>query len=252
MKWLCMMLILLPVFARAQEGGEPLPEYQKQMTVTGKIRSTGSSTISNLMARWVESFKRLHPEAEFEITGGGSSTAPPALLAGKCELAPMSRPMNAKEREAFEKQFGHPPTEIRVAVDALAVYVNRDNPIKGLTLAQLDAIYSSTHKRGGKPLRTWGDLGLEGEWSARLVRPVGYDSASTGAYTIFKETVLSGGDFSAELRTYSGSSSIVQAPAAEPEAIAYASAFFKTKRTRIVPISSDGNLVCTPDFCTMS
>ena len=124
--------------------------YQKVSGVAGNLSSIGSDTLNNLMTLWAETFREAYPSVRVQVEGKGSSTAPPALIAGTAQLGPMSRAMKADELDAFEKKFGYPPTQIRVAVDALAVYVNKDNPLEKLTLPQVDAIFSKT-RRCGEP-----------------------------------------------------------------------------------------------------
>ena len=141
------------------------PAYKKAGAVAGSLKSIGSDTMNNEMALWAEGFRGFHPEVKIEVEGKGSSTAPPALIAGTANFGPMSRAMKSEEIDQFEKQFGYKPTQLRTSIDMLAVYVNKDNPIKGLTLQQVDAIFSKTLKGGyGKQIVTWGDLGLSGEW----------------------------------------------------------------------------------------
>src|SRR5438552_1193751 len=144
-----------------------LKTYSKVTGVSGNLNSIGSDTLNNLMTLWAEGFRKQYPNVKIQIEGKGSSTAPPALIEGTAQLGPMSREMKAAEIDAFEKKYGHKPTEVKVAIDSLAVFVHKDNPIKGLALDQLDSIFSSTHKRGGKPISTWGELGLTGEWANR-------------------------------------------------------------------------------------
>ncbi len=143
---------------------EHTPVYHKSSGVSGNLSSVGSDTLANLMTLWAEEYKRLYPNVNIQIQAAGSSTAPPALTEGTSNLGPMSRKMKSKEMAAFEDKYAYKPMAIPVAIDALAVYVNRDNPVKGLTLAQVDAIFSSTRKCvGGSNISKWGDVGLKGE-----------------------------------------------------------------------------------------
>jgi len=217
-----------------------IADYRKSMAVSGKVEAIGSSTISNLLSRWSEGFKSMHPGFELSVTGGGSATAPPALLDGKCTLAPMSRAMKKSEIADFEKKFGYRPVEIKVAMDALAVYVHRNNPVQKITLQQLDSIFSSTRKLGGPSIINWGQLGADGVWANRTIDLYGYRNTGAGAYTIFSEIALGGGDFLADIITEPVSSSIVQAVGADEAGITYASRFFQTRRTHTLAISADG------------
>jgi len=217
-----------------------LPEYQAAKGVTGSIKSAGSDTMNNLMALWAEGFKKFYPNVSVEIEGKGSSTAPPALIAGTANFGPMSREMKAAEIDGFKKKFGYPPTPLPTSLDVLAVYVHKDNPLKGLSLKQLDAIFSKT-RRGGleKDLPTWGDLGLTGEWARRPISLYGRNSAS-GTYGFFKEHALFGGDYKDSVKEQPGSSSVIQGVASDPYAMGYSGIGYKTADVRAVPLSQDG------------
>src|SRR5690606_32396541 len=154
-------------------------------------------------------------------------TAPPALIEGTAQLGPMSRPMKSSEIDEFEKKFGYKPTEIAVAVDALAVFVNKDNPIKGLTMAQVDGIFSSSRKLGGQDITTWGQVGLTGDWANRPMSLFGRNSAS-GTYGFFKDEALGKGDFKATVKEQPGSSAVVQGVATDLGAIGYSGIGYKT------------------------
>ncbi|GAL08580.1 phosphate ABC transporter periplasmic phosphate-binding protein PstS [Photobacterium aphoticum] len=174
---------------------EVLPEYQKVSGISGNLSSVGSDTFANLMTYWTEEFKRYYPSVNIQVQAAGSSTAPTALVEATAQFGPMSRRMKTKEITAFEKEFGYKPTEIRVAIDALAVFVNQDNPLKGLNFAQLDAIYSQTLRCGGtQSITRWGQLGLTGSWAARDIQLFGRNSVS-GTYGYFKQKACATGIF---------------------------------------------------------
>jgi phosphate transport system substrate-binding protein len=215
-----------------------LPDYRKVDNVNGKLVSIGSSALTQLMNRWSDELKRIYPTLEFEITGGGSGGAPPALLEGKSELAPMSRPMNANERAAFRAKFGYEPTEITVGVDALAVFVNKNNPLKQISLRDLDAVYSLTRKRGGEEIKTWGQLGLTGEWATQPIRVFGANSTQ-GMYALFRADVLDGGEYRFDVRTEPVASAIVQGVGADDYAIGFASHVFTSARAKPVAVSKE-------------
>jgi len=228
--------------ARGDSKVDPkLPEYRPVQGVSGAIKSVGSDTMNNLMTLWAEGFLAFYPNVQIEIEGKGSSTAPPALIAGTAQFGPMSRTMKAKEIEDFEKRYGYPPTELRTGVDVLAVYVNKDNPIKGLTLQQVDAIFSST-RRGGHPtdIRTWGDAGLDGAWATRPISLYGRNAAS-GTYGFFKDHALFGGDFKDAVKEQPGSASVVQGVASELAGIGYSGIGYRTADVRAVPLSRDAD-----------
>jgi phosphate transport system substrate-binding protein len=214
-----------------------LPDYQKTAGVSGNLSSVGSDSLANLMTLWAEAFKRNYPNVNVQIQAAGSSTAPPALTEGTANLGPMSRPMKDAELQAFEQKYGYKPTAVPVAIDALAVFVHKDNPIKSLDLAQVDAIFSSTRLCGGeKDLKTWGELGLTGEWANRPIQLFGRNSVS-GTYGYFKEEALCKGDFKANVNEQPGSASVVQSISSTLNAIGYSGIGYKTSSVRAVPLS---------------
>ena len=225
------------VTATAQVAVDPgLKPYEKASGVSGNLNSIGSDTLSNLMTLWAEGFRTIYPNVNIQIEGKGSSTAPPALIEGTSQLGPMSREMKATELDAFEKKYGYKPTEIKVAIDALGVFVHKDNPMKGLTLEQLDSMFSSTNKRGGKPLNTWGDLGLTGAWANRAISLYGRNSAS-GTYGFFKEHALKNGDYRATVKEQPGSSSVVQGVASDLRGIGYSGIGYKTSGVKAMALA---------------
>ena len=197
-----------------------LTSYQKVSGVSGSVKSVGSDTLNNLMTFWAEGFRAAYPGVKISIEGKGSSTAPPALIEGASQFGPMSREMKSKEITDFEKKFGYKPSVVRVAVDSLAVFVNKDNPIKCLTMQQLDGIFSKTRKSGAKDIKTWGDLGLTGEWADKPISTYGRNSAS-GTYAYFKEIALFHGDYKDTVKEQPGSSAVVQGVANDKYAIGY-------------------------------
>jgi phosphate transport system substrate-binding protein len=219
-----------------------LPTYERVGGVSGNLNSIGSDTLNNLLTLWAEGFRAVYPNVNIQIEGKGSSTAPPALIEGTAQLGPMSRPMKSKEIDEFEKKYGYKPTEIKVAIDALAVFVHKDNPIDGLTLAQLDSVFSSTYKRGGKPAQVWGDVGLKGAWANRPISLFGRNSAS-GTYGFFKEHALSGGDYSNKVKEQPGSSSVVQGVASDLGGIGYSGIGYKTSGVNAIAVGeAEGSL----------
>lgn len=213
-----------------------IPPYQKTSGVSGSLSSIGSDTMNNLMTLWGEMFSRSYPNVKLQVEGKGSSTAPPALISATAQFGPMSRPMKSTEIDEFEKKFGYKPTELRTAFDALAVYVHKDNPIQSLTLAQADAVFSKTRKRGAvKDAATWGDLGLTGEWAARPISIYGRNSAS-GTYGFFKEHVLRNGDYKDTVKEQPGSASVVQGVTNDRYGIGYSGIGYRTSGVRIVPL----------------
>jgi phosphate transport system substrate-binding protein len=216
-----------------------LPEYRPVEGISGNMKSIGSDTMNNLMALWGEGFQKMYPNVKIEIEGKGSSTAPPALISGTAQFGPMSRTMKSQEIDEFEKKYGYKPLQLATSIDMLAVYVNKDNPIKGLTFPQIDAIFSKNRK-GGYPeaITTWGQLGLTGDWAKLPISLYGRNSAS-GTYGYFKEHALFEGDYKDEVKEQPGSSSVVQGVASEKGGIGYSGIGYKTADVRVVPLSTE-------------
>ncbi|MGE4062027.1 MAG: PstS family phosphate ABC transporter substrate-binding protein [Rhodospirillaceae bacterium] len=224
--------------AMAVDVDPSLKDYKKVAGVGGTLKSIGSDSLNNLMTLWQEGFGKEYPNAVIEIEGKGSGTAPPALISGTAQFGPMSRPMKSVEIDDFEKKYGYKPSSMRVAVDSLAVFVHKDNPIKCLSLAQVDAIFSKSRQHGAKQdIKTWGQLGLTGEWATQPVSMYGRNSAS-GTYGYFKEVALANGDFKDSVKEQPGSSAVVQAIASDKFAIGYSGVGYKTADVRAVPLSA--------------
>ena len=214
-----------------------LEAYRPTSGVSGNISSIGSDTLNNLMTLWAETFNRFYPNAKIQIEGKGSSTAPPALIAGTAQLGPMSRAMKGTEIDQFEKKYGYKPTQVRTSVDALAVFVNKDNPIKCMTMAQVDAVFSKSRRSGYKEdIKTWGQLGLTGEWAAKPISLYGRNSAS-GTYGFFKEHSLKNGDYKDEVKEQPGSASVVQGVTVDRYAAGYSGIGYATAGVRAVPLA---------------
>ena len=213
-----------------------IPDYQKASGIAGNLSSVGSDTLANLMTLWAEEFNREYPNVNIQIQAAGSSTAPPALTEGTSNLGPMSREMKDDELEAFEDKYGYKPTAVPVAIDALAVMVNKDNPIKGLTIPQVDAIFSSTRKCGyEKDIETWGDAGVAA-WGAKSIQLYGRNSVS-GTYGYFKEHALCKGDFKSNVNEQPGSASVVQSVTSSTNGIGYSGMGYSTSGIRMVPLA---------------
>jgi phosphate transport system substrate-binding protein len=214
-----------------------MPAYQKASGVSGNISSIGSDTMNNLMTLWAEQFRKFYPSVKIQVEGKGSSTAPAALIAGTAQFGPMSRTMRSTEIDQFQQKYGYKPTEIRTSYDALAVYVHRDNPIKQLSLAQVDAIFAKSRRRGYKQnITTWGQLGLTGDWANRPIGLYGRNSAS-GTYGYFKEHALRNGDFKDTVKEQPGSASVVQGITEDRYAIGYSGIGYRTSGVRPVPLA---------------
>lgn len=214
-----------------------LPDYQKVSGISGNVISVGSDTLANLMTLWAEEFKRNYPNVNIQIQAAGSSTAPTALTEGTANAGPMSRMMKSKEEATFEEKWGYKPTPIAVAIDSLAVYVNRDNPIKGLTIPQVDAIFSSTRKCGYEnDITSWGQAGVGGSLEDKSIQIYGRNSVS-GTYGYYKEKALCKGDYKSSVNEQPGSASVVQSVSTSLNSIGYSGIGYKTAGVKGVPLS---------------
>lgn len=229
--------LTMPMFSMA-DVDPSLPDYVRASGVSGNLSSIGSDTLNNLMTLWAEEFAKFYPNVNVQIQGAGSSTAPPALTEGTAMLAPMSRPMRQSEIQEFEARFGYQPTELPVAIDMLAVYVNRDNPITSLSLPQVDAIFSATRRCGApSDIQRWGDLGLTGAWENRDFTLYSRNAVS-GTYGFFKDNALCGGDFKSSINEQPGSSSVVQGVTESINGIGYSGIGYRTSGVRAVPLAA--------------
>ncbi|MBI1372613.1 MAG: phosphate ABC transporter substrate-binding protein PstS family protein [Phycisphaera sp.] len=227
----------VPAMAQVQVDSR-LPNYTPTGGVSGAIKSVGSDTMNNLQTLWGEKYVSFYPNVPVEIEGKGSSTAPPALIAGSSNFGPMSRSMKDKEIDEFEKRYGYKPTALRTSIDMLAVYVHKDNPIAktGLSLEQLDGIFSKTRKSGAAEITTWGQLGLTGEWASKPISLYGRNSAS-GTYGYFKDHALFKGDYKDSVKEQPGSASVVQGVASDKYGIGYSGIGYRTADVAVVPLA---------------
>jgi phosphate transport system substrate-binding protein len=224
--------------AQAVKVDPSVPVYSKGSGVAGNLSSVGSDTMNNLMTLWAEGFGGIYPNVRVQIEGKGSSTAPPALIAGTAQFGPMSRTMKASEIDEFEKKFGYKPLGIRVAIDGLAVFVNKDNPLNQLTLQQVDAIFSKNRSCGASAaVRTWGELGLTGTWADKPVSLYGRNSAS-GTYGYFKEHALCKGDYKDTVKEQPGSASVVQGIEKDLYGIGYSGIGYKTSGVKALALAA--------------
>ena len=232
------------VNAQVVKVDERIPKYKKTIGISGNANSIGSDTMNNLMALWLEEFKKYYPMVNIQIEGKGSSTAPPALIEGTAQFGPMSRKMKAKEVDAFESIYGFKPTTIRTSLDALAVFVQKDNPLDCIDLEQLDAIFSKTRKRNyHEDITTWGQLGLTGEWANKPISIYGRNSAS-GTYGFFKDHVLDKGDYKDTVKEQPGSASVVQGITEDKYGIGYSGIGYKTSGVKVLKLSEKKGSTC--------
>lgn len=228
------------MFTQMAYAVEELQDYTKTSGVAGSLLSVGSDTLAGMTTLWVEEFQTLYPNVDSQVQASGSATAPPALTEGTAQFGPMSRPMRMREIEAFERAFGYKPTELRVAIDAIGVFVHRDNPIEGLNFSQLDSIFSETLRCGAtSSSKTWQDLGLSYDWAKRGIQMFGRNSVS-GTYGYFKQNALCGGDFKRNVNEQPGSASVVQSVASSINTIGYSGVGYQVSGVKLLPIAKSG------------
>lgn len=216
-----------------------LATYEATSGVSGNLTSIGSDTLNNLMTLWAEEFNSFYPNVNIQIQGAGSSTAPPAITEGTANFGPMSRAMRESEIQSFEERHGYPPVAVPVAIDLLAVYVNKDNPIEGMTLAEVDAVFSATRRCGhSQDLTRWGQLGMTGDWANRDFALYSRNAVS-GTYGFFKENALCGGDFKSSINEQPGSASVVQGVSESINGIGYSGIGYMTSGVRAIPLTSE-------------
>ncbi|MBU0481298.1 MAG: phosphate ABC transporter substrate-binding protein [Proteobacteria bacterium] len=247
--FVCLLIAYSTAHASSIEIDTGIPEYVKVSGVSGNLDSIGSDTLNNLMTYWAESFRKEYPNVRIQIEGKGSSTAPPALISGTAQLGPMSRAMKRKEDDAFEKKYGYKATRIGVALDALAVFVNKDNPIEGLSLQEIDAIFSKTHKGGiARDYLTWGQVGLGDEWGSMPISLYGRNSAS-GTYGYFKERALFKGDYKNIVKEQPGSASVVMGVTEDRAGIGYSGIGYRTSGVKAISLGKKmGGQVYEPNY----
>jgi phosphate transport system substrate-binding protein len=224
------------LFAPTALAADPeLPDYEQTSGVSGDLKSVGSDTLSNLMTRWSERFTNYYPQVNFEAESKGSGTAPPALIQGTAQMGPMSRKMKGAEVDDFRNAFGYEPTLVRTGIDAIAVFVHKDNPVESLTLDQLKQIFSVE----GRENLTWGDVGVSDPSLAdQPISVYGRNSAS-GTYGFFKKAALGDADFKNTVKEQPGSSAVVQSTGTDRAGIGYSGVGYATPNVKAVPIVND-------------
>ncbi len=234
----CALLLAASGSTQVVQVDPAIPSYQRTRTVSGNLSAVGSDTMNNMMTLWSEGFARVHPNVKIQVEGKGSSTAPPALIAGTAQIGPMSREMKDSEIDAVQAKYGFAPTQIVTALDTIGIYVNKDNPLKSISLAEVDAIFSKTRKRNyPNDLTTWGQLGLKGEWAKAPISIYGRNSAS-GTYGFFKEHTLAKGDYKDTVKEQPGSASVVQGVTEDKFGIGYSGIGYRTSGVRALPLGT--------------
>jgi phosphate transport system substrate-binding protein len=242
-----LLSILATISLSASAIDAEIAPYEKVEGVSGSLSSVGSDTLANLMTLWAEEFKRYYPNVTVQIQAAGSATAPPALTEGTATIGPMSRMMKSEEVKAFEAKHGYKPTAIPVAVDALAIFVNKDNQLTSISIPQVDAIYSATRACGyNSDISQWSDLGLSSDLGSQRIQLFGRNSAS-GTYGYFKESALCKGDFKSSVNEQPGSASVVQGVTKSLNGIGYSGIGYKTSSVKALPLSrKDGGEAIEP------
>ena len=230
---LCLNILL------ADEELSDLPTYQIATGVSGNLYAIGSDTMVEVMTYWAEAFRAQYPDVSITLDEKGSNTAPPALLSGESNLAPMSRPMTAGEISAFTSRYGYPPTEVIVAIDALSVFVHRENPLQGLTLQQVERLFSAIPRSAQQRLTSWDQLPTS-KLERAAIKLYGRNPLS-GTYSYFKKNVLHGDDFAPELQELPTSKELIDSIATDTFGIAYCGISYQNSGVRTVPIGATDN-----------
>ncbi len=243
------------------------PPYQPPAApLSGNIAIWGHGSLGGrvdfigaVVREWEEGFRRFHPRVTFDNRLHGTASAIGALYTGRGDLALMGREIWPNEIEAFQEVKGYEPTGIDVVTGsyktrnrgyAIAVFVHKDNPVRGLTLEQLDAIFSVDRKRGGHPVRTWGDLGLTGEWARKPVHRYGFSIARGFADYLEQAVFLGAHRWDPDLREFAdlpgskggatdGGQRALDAMAKDRDGIAFSGALYGNADVRPVPIAVD-------------
>ncbi len=227
------------LMAQSAEVDPDLPEYEPVSGISGNLSSIGSDTLNNLMTLWAEEFQSIYPNVNVEIQGAGTSTAPPAMAEGTANFGPMSRQPRDSEQASFEERHGYPMTVVGVGIDTIAVFVNRDNPIEGLSLPQVDAIFSDTRRCGyDEDITRWGQVGLDGSWANRDITLYSRNAVS-GTYGYFRQYAMCDGDFKNAINEQPGSASVVQGVSESLNGIGYSGIGYRTSGVRVVPLATE-------------
>ncbi len=252
---LCLLLSTAGSPSRAQlrpELDAKIPPYQPPAQILGNLEIAGSDTMKPLLDAWVDDLKRRHPGVKAVVKGAGSQTGLTALLEHRTEVAAMSRRITAPEIAEFVKEYGFEPAEVPVAIDALAIFVHHDNPVTGLSLEELEAMFCRERRRGlDHPINTWGLVGLTDEWFEAPIRLYGRNGQSGTSY-FFREEVCKGGAFRPQLVNSLGSASVVMDLSKDPQGIGFSAIGYRISLVKPVPIASvKGGRYVAPTFETV-
>jgi phosphate transport system substrate-binding protein len=215
-----------------------LPVYRPvSQTLQGELKLTGSNTMSHVAAVWASGFRQFYPDVKISINVEGSREAVSSVASGQAHIGLLSRSITAEEVAAFQQQLKHPPQVLTPCLERMAIYVHKDNPIKGLTLQQIDAVFSADCKRGAtQPIRTWGQLGFPGAWATQPVTAQGRNN-DTGSQVFFQEAVLLGGKYREDLQGHPDNLELLNAIVADPRSIGFAGICYDNPNVRTVPVA---------------
>jgi len=229
---------LAGVPALAEEHLDPqLPKYHPIDKLDGTLKLVGSQTMSELASQWVDRFTLFYPNVKIEVVVKGASNAFPAVMSGEGNIGLLSREATPEEIEEFKKAKGYDPKVLTPSLERIAVYVNESNPIESLTLAQLDAIFSKTLKRGEtKEITTWGAAGVTGSMAAQPITLKGRND-TTGSQVFFKSIAMNGGEFRDGISNEKDNLALVKAIATDKNAIGFAGEMWQVNGVKAVPLS---------------
>lgn len=245
---------------QAKKAIEPeLAAYMPLKNLSGRLTIAGSDTMQPVLKRLGSDFKLQYPDVKIAVEGIGSSAAIHEFVIGtssqrrgdkggrsghdgasQTSILASSRELKPSELRAFSSRYGYEPMMFPIAMDAVAIYVNAQNPIRGLTVDQADAIFSTTRKRGlPQDIRQWSQLGLEEGWGGQPIHLYGRDKNS-GTHDFFVDTVLNAGALKSEVNEHSGSASEILAIARDPLGMGYAGVGFHGSMVKVVPLAGQG------------
>jgi phosphate transport system substrate-binding protein len=227
--------------ARAASNVSPLdpnlPFYRPVDKLSGELKLGGSNTMSHVATVWINSFTAFYPDVKITIDVNGSRDAVESVQAGETNIGLLSRTISPEEVKAFQDKLGYPPAVLTPCLERTAIYVNKDNPIKGLTIAQLDAMLGTECKRGAKePCRTWGQLGLTGEWAKTPVNVHGR-TLDTGSQVFLQEAVMLGSPLRQDIVSHKSNIEIVEAVAKDKGGIGFGGLSYATSDVKAVPLA---------------
>jgi phosphate transport system substrate-binding protein len=228
---------------------QQIAAYQPTAKASGLVAIAGSDTMRPIIDAWAGDLQRRHDGLKFRIQSAGSETGLAALLEHRAQVAAMTRRMTAAEIADFVKEYGYEPAEVPVAVDALAVFVHKDNPIAGLSLDELDSIFCNQRRRGlPYAADEWGLVGLTDEWFTEPIRPYGRNGSS-GTSQFFREEVCKGGTFRSHFVRAAGSAAVILDIERDRLGIGFSAIGYKTSGVRAVPLAAvKGGRYVEPTF----